>query len=127
MEEAVHPDWSGLPEDLTAMVMRSLDIPDLFSAGAVCTSWYAAYSAVRRVRIPITDASPCLLYSCAADDDNTATLFSPSTGAAFKVRLPFLVPRDLCLVLDLLEQRRGPFISRTFVGSEYSASWFMLR
>ncbi|KAF8700118.1 hypothetical protein HU200_034481 [Digitaria exilis] len=70
------------------MVMRSLDIPDLFSAGAVCTSWYAAYSAVRRVRIPITDTSPCLLYSCADDDPDTATVYSPAAGVSFKVRLP---------------------------------------
>jgi hypothetical protein len=62
MEEAAHSDWSGLPEDLVVVVMRSLGVPDLFHAGAVCTSWYAAYSAVRRVRIPIKDASPCLLY-----------------------------------------------------------------
>jgi hypothetical protein len=87
MEEAAHPDWSGLLEDLLAMVMRSLDIIDLFHAGAVCTSWYAAYSAVRRVRIPIKDAAPCLLYSCADDDADTATLYSPSGGVAFKVRL----------------------------------------
>ncbi|CAO2206781.1 unnamed protein product [Urochloa humidicola] len=89
MDDAtLYPDWSGLPEDLTAMVMRVLDIPNLFRAGAVCTSWYAAYSAVRRVRIPIRDASPCLLYSCAADDPDTATVYSPAAGAAFKVRLP---------------------------------------
>ncbi|OEL16165.1 hypothetical protein BAE44_0022814 [Dichanthelium oligosanthes] len=88
MEAAVYPDWSGLPEDLMIMVMRGLDIPDLFCAGTVCAPWYAACSAVRRVRIPITDASPCLLYSCAADDPDTATIYSPSSGASFKVRLP---------------------------------------
>jgi hypothetical protein len=88
IEEAAHPDWSGLPEDLVAVVMRSLGVPDLFHAGAVCTSWYAAYSAVRCVRIPIKDAAPCLLYSCADDDADTATLYSPSGGVAFKVRLP---------------------------------------
>ncbi|CAM0146220.1 unnamed protein product [Urochloa decumbens] len=88
MEAAVYPDWSALPEELTALVLRVLDILDLFRAGAACTSWYAAYSAARRVRIPIKDASPCLLYSCADDDADTATLYSPSGGAAFKVRLP---------------------------------------
>ncbi|TVT99841.1 hypothetical protein EJB05_54770, partial [Eragrostis curvula] len=88
MEAAAHPDWSGLPGDLMAMVMHVLDIPDLFRAGAVCTSWYAAYSTVRHVRIPIKDSSPCLFYSCAGDDVDTATLYSPSAGAAFKVRLP---------------------------------------
>ncbi|PUZ45373.1 hypothetical protein GQ55_8G217600 [Panicum hallii var. hallii] len=86
--EAAYPDWSALPEDLIALVLRVLDIPDLFRAGAVCTSWYAAFSAVSRVRIPVTDASPCLLYSCAGDSADTATFYSPSAGAAFKVRLP---------------------------------------
>ncbi|WVZ50797.1 hypothetical protein U9M48_002020 [Paspalum notatum var. saurae] len=88
VEEAVYRDWSGLPLDLVALVMRGMDIPDLFRAGCVCTSWYAAYSAVRRVRIPITDAAPCLLYSSAADDPDTATLHSPSGGVGFKIRLP---------------------------------------
>jgi hypothetical protein len=34
--EAAYPDWSALPEDLIALVLRVLDIPDLFRAGAVC-------------------------------------------------------------------------------------------
>ncbi|KAJ1276111.1 hypothetical protein BS78_05G189100 [Paspalum vaginatum] len=68
--------------------MRVLDIPNLLRAGCVCTSWYAAYSVVRCVRIPITDAAPCLLYSRAANDADTATLHSPSGGVDFKVRVP---------------------------------------
>jgi hypothetical protein len=35
--------------------MGSLDILDLFRAGCASSSWYATYSDVRRVRIPITD------------------------------------------------------------------------
>uniref|UniRef100_A0A0D3H078 F-box domain-containing protein n=1 Tax=Oryza barthii TaxID=65489 RepID=A0A0D3H078_9ORYZ len=68
-------DWSRLPDDMLIEVMRSLEIPDLLSAGAVCSSWRPAYTAVRRVRLPITDKSPCLLYSCDADadDDDVAT------------------------------------------------------
>ncbi|WVZ50786.1 hypothetical protein U9M48_002010 [Paspalum notatum var. saurae] len=88
VEEAIFSDWSGLLLDLMALVMRGLGIPDLFRAGCVCTSWCAAYSAVRRVRIPITDAAPCLLYSRAADAADTATLYSPSGGVGFKVRVP---------------------------------------
>ncbi|KAL6653997.1 hypothetical protein ACP70R_007462 [Stipagrostis hirtigluma subsp. patula] len=88
MEVAAYPDWSSLPDDLVATVMRALAIPDLLRAMAVCGSWRAAGSDVRRVRFPITDASPCLLYSCAADDADTATLCSISAGAAFKLRLP---------------------------------------
>uniref|UniRef100_A0A0E0F7D3 F-box domain-containing protein n=1 Tax=Oryza meridionalis TaxID=40149 RepID=A0A0E0F7D3_9ORYZ len=84
-------DWSRLPDDMLIEVMRSLEIPDLLSAGAVCSSWRPAYTAVRRVRLPITDKSPCLLYSCddaAAADDDVATVYSPSSGATFKLRLP---------------------------------------
>ncbi|KAK3120201.1 hypothetical protein QOZ80_9AG0683580 [Eleusine coracana subsp. coracana] len=88
MEASVHPDWSGLPEDLIAIVMRVLDIPNLLRASSVCASWRAAAFPVRRVRIPIKDASPCLLYSCAGDDADTASLYSPSSGVSFKVRLP---------------------------------------
>ncbi|CAL4983729.1 unnamed protein product [Urochloa decumbens] len=88
--EAVYPDWSGLPEELILMVMQALGIPDLLRAGAVCPSWRAAGADLRRARFPITDPSPCLLYSAAAaaDDPDTATVYNPSTGAAFKVRLP---------------------------------------
>jgi hypothetical protein len=87
---AVIPDWSRLPEDLILVVMKKLDIPaELFRAGTVCSSWYAAYSTARRVRIPIKDTAPCLLYSCQADDDpSAAALYSPSTGACFRIRLP---------------------------------------
>ncbi|TVU25100.1 hypothetical protein EJB05_27580, partial [Eragrostis curvula] len=79
------PDWAGLPPEMLATVMQSLDIPDLFRADAVCASWRAACADVRRVRIPISDASPCLLYSARA---GAATLYSPSSGATFRVRLP---------------------------------------
>ncbi|KAL6842939.1 hypothetical protein ACP4OV_027252 [Aristida adscensionis] len=63
---AVYPDWSALPFDLTATLMLALDIPDLVRAGAVCTTWHAAYSAARRARVPAA-ASSCLLYSSGAD------------------------------------------------------------
>ncbi|CAO2142214.1 unnamed protein product [Urochloa humidicola] len=85
---AVYRDWSALPVDLILMVMQAVDLPDLLRAGAVCPSWRAAYSEIRRVRFPITNSSPCLLYSAVADPDDTATVYNPSSGAAFKVRLP---------------------------------------
>nr|TKW01438.1 hypothetical protein SEVIR_8G180500v2 [Setaria viridis] len=79
METAVSRDWSGLHEELILIVMWALGIPDLLRAGAVCAS-SAAFAS----------PSPCLLYSSAGadDDDDTATIYSPATGAAFKVRLP---------------------------------------
>ncbi|TVU03072.1 hypothetical protein EJB05_51400, partial [Eragrostis curvula] len=87
MRAAIYRDWPGLPEDLILIVMRELAIPDLLRAGAVCTTWRAACAEARRVQFPITDSSPCLLYKCAADDADTATVYSVSTGAVFKVRL----------------------------------------
>lgn len=96
----VYPDWAGLPQEMVATVMRALDILDLFRAGTVCSSWYTPYSDVRRVRIPITDAAPCLLYSARDDGDaSAATLYSPSSGGkAFKVRLPDPPLRSRALV-----------------------------
>ncbi|CAL4992165.1 unnamed protein product [Urochloa decumbens] len=103
MATAVYLDWAGLPPEMVAMVMQALGIPDLLllRAGAICSSWYAAFSAVRSVRFPITDAAPCLLYSARGGDNDTAgaaTLYSPSNGAAFRVRLPDLPLRSRALV-----------------------------
>uniref|UniRef100_A0A0D9VPN0 KIB1-4 beta-propeller domain-containing protein n=1 Tax=Leersia perrieri TaxID=77586 RepID=A0A0D9VPN0_9ORYZ len=78
--------------------MESLDIADLFRAGTACSSWYAAYSAARLSRIPIRDSAPCLLYSGEADDDSTPTLYSPSSGTCFSVRLPDPPLRSRALV-----------------------------
>uniref|UniRef100_A0A0E0MGT4 Uncharacterized protein n=1 Tax=Oryza punctata TaxID=4537 RepID=A0A0E0MGT4_ORYPU len=88
VDPAAYQDWAALPDDLLLTVMESLAIPDLFRAGTACSSWYAAYSTARRARIPIRDSAPCLLYSGEADDDSTATLYSPSSGDCFRVRLP---------------------------------------
>ncbi|EAY93126.1 hypothetical protein OsI_14932 [Oryza sativa Indica Group] len=86
---AAAADWTSLPDDILFLVMRQLGIPDLLNAGAVCSSWRPTYSSLR---LPITDKSPCLLYSCDADadadDDDVATVYSPSSGATFKLRLP---------------------------------------
>ncbi|EES10017.1 hypothetical protein SORBI_3005G168900 [Sorghum bicolor] len=61
------PDWAGLPTEMVATVMGSLDIPDLFRAGCVCSS-------------------------CAA------TLYSATSGATFRVRLPDPPLRSRALV-----------------------------
>ncbi|XP_047079495.1 uncharacterized protein LOC124690104 [Lolium rigidum] len=87
-EVAAPPDWSCLPDDMLLIVMQILDIRDLLSAGAVCSSWRPAYLAIRSIRLPITNASPCILYSRESDDSNTATIYSPSSKMTFKVRLP---------------------------------------
>ncbi|TVU25107.1 hypothetical protein EJB05_27588, partial [Eragrostis curvula] len=93
---AAFPDWAGLPPEMLVTVMQSLGFPDLFRAGTVCASWHAACA---DVRFPITDASPCLLYSARDDNDaSTATLYSPSSGANFRVRLPDPPLRSRALV-----------------------------
>ncbi|GJN04461.1 hypothetical protein PR202_ga22011 [Eleusine coracana subsp. coracana] len=70
------------------MTCASLTFPICSTRGAACTSWYAAYSAVRSVRIPIKDASPCLLYSCADDDADTATIYNPPPARPSRSALP---------------------------------------
>ncbi|TVU25101.1 hypothetical protein EJB05_27581, partial [Eragrostis curvula] len=96
---AAFPDWAGLPPEMLVTVMQSLGIPDLFRAGTFCASWHAACADVRRVRFPIMDASPCLLYSAIDDNDaSTATLYSPSSGSTFRVRLPDPPLRSRALV-----------------------------
>ncbi|CAO2169076.1 unnamed protein product [Urochloa humidicola] len=92
--EAPFPDWSRLPEDPLLVVMAALEAPDLVRSGAVCSSWNAAYATVRRLRIPTAASPPCLFYPRADDDDaaggdlDAATIYSPATGASFRVRLP---------------------------------------
>uniref|UniRef100_A0A0A9F6W7 DUF295 domain-containing protein n=1 Tax=Arundo donax TaxID=35708 RepID=A0A0A9F6W7_ARUDO len=88
LDTAEVPDWSRLPSDPLLVVMAALDPPDLVRSGAVCSSWRAAYDAVRRLRIPTAESGPCLFYPRAADDPDTATVYSPCSGASFRVRLP---------------------------------------
>ncbi|GJN04485.1 hypothetical protein PR202_ga22035 [Eleusine coracana subsp. coracana] len=65
----VYPDSAGLPPEMLVTVMQTLEIPDVFRAGTVCTTWYAAYAR-------------------ADNDAGTATLYSPASDVAFKVHLP---------------------------------------
>ncbi|TVU21070.1 hypothetical protein EJB05_30683, partial [Eragrostis curvula] len=59
----VFGDWSALPVDVLASVLVLLEIPDIFSSGAICRSWNKAYLAVRRRgHFSRGQQSPCLLY-----------------------------------------------------------------
>ncbi|GJN39685.1 hypothetical protein PR202_gb28820 [Eleusine coracana subsp. coracana] len=98
MEEAVYPDWSGLPEDLMANVMRVLDIPHMFSAGTVCTSWYAAYSAVLSFRIPIKDAH--LLAMTTTPPHCTAPILGQKRTVKALSSLPLLPPCYLSVLVS---------------------------
>ncbi|CAO2210941.1 unnamed protein product [Urochloa humidicola] len=86
---ASFPDWSGLPLDPLLVVMAALEAPDLVRSGAACSSWRAAYAAIRRLRIPTAESPPCLFYPATGDPDpDAATIYNPATGASFRVRLP---------------------------------------
>ncbi|CAL5012495.1 unnamed protein product [Urochloa decumbens] len=88
-ETAIFPDWSRLPLDPLLVVMAALEAPDLVRSGAACSSWHAAYATVRRLRIPTVESPPCLFYPAAGDPDpDAATVYNPTTGASFRVRLP---------------------------------------
>ncbi|KAK1684740.1 hypothetical protein QYE76_045588 [Lolium multiflorum] len=80
-------DWSQLQADLLVQIFGSLDIPDLFSSGAVCRSWHLNYMEARRLRLCSPNQSPCLVYSSGDRDANTATLHNMSTNKLYHVTL----------------------------------------
>ncbi|KAM0890997.1 hypothetical protein ACQ4PT_026674 [Festuca glaucescens] len=78
-------DWSGLPEDLLLIVMAALDLPNLISSAAVCTSWR---DACKTFGLPVLKQAPCLLYACEQYGSSDAALYCPSTDATFRVPFP---------------------------------------
>ncbi|TVT98506.1 hypothetical protein EJB05_56189, partial [Eragrostis curvula] len=82
MEDPAVCDWSGLPVDVLAGVLALLEIPDIFSSGAVCRSWNEAYLAVRRRGLfSRRQQSPCLLYFSIDHGPDVATLHRLITGS----------------------------------------------
>ncbi|WVZ53680.1 hypothetical protein U9M48_004585 [Paspalum notatum var. saurae] len=73
-------DWCLLPEELLVAVMAELEVTDLVRAGAACSSWRAAFTAFRRLRVASTKQPPCLLYSD-RDDPDVAVLRAPSSSS----------------------------------------------
>ncbi|KAM0866700.1 hypothetical protein ACQ4PT_042479 [Festuca glaucescens] len=80
-------DWSQLQADLLVQIFSSLEIPDLFSSGAVCRSWHLNYLEARRLCLCSPNQSPCLVYSSGDRDANTATLHNMSTNKLYHVNL----------------------------------------
>lgn len=80
-------DWSELQADLLLQIFGTLEIPDLFSSGAVCRSWHLIYLEARRLRRCSPNQSPCLVYSSGDCDANTATLHNMSTNKLYHVTL----------------------------------------
>ncbi|OEL35674.1 hypothetical protein BAE44_0003307 [Dichanthelium oligosanthes] len=111
---------------MVATVMQALDIPDLFRAVTVCSSWCAAYSVVRRVRTPITDAAPCLLYSARADDDDAsaATLYSPSSALVGSAQ-GWLATADEASNLHLVNPLTGAQVALPLVTALYHVESFL--
>jgi hypothetical protein len=77
--------WSDLPEDLLLIVLAALDVPNLISSAAVCTSWR---DACNTFGLPVLKQAPCLLYACEQYGSSDAALYCPSTDATFRVPFP---------------------------------------
>jgi hypothetical protein len=77
--------WSDLPEDLVLIVLAALDVPNLISSAADCTSWR---DACNTFGLPVLKQAPCLLYACEQYGSNDAALYCPSTDATFRVPFP---------------------------------------
>ncbi|XBH75064.1 hypothetical protein VPH35_101884 [Triticum aestivum] len=58
-------DWTQLPADLLIRIFGTLQIPDLFSSGGVCSSWRRSHLEARRFRLCSPHESPCLVYPAA--------------------------------------------------------------
>ncbi|XBI16521.1 hypothetical protein VPH35_058762 [Triticum aestivum] len=80
-------DWSQLQADMLLRIVGTLEIPDLFSSGAVCRSWHLIYLEARRFRLCSPKQSPCLVYSSGDRDADTVTLHNMSTNKLYHVTL----------------------------------------
>ncbi|KAJ1267556.1 hypothetical protein BS78_07G065300 [Paspalum vaginatum] len=100
-------DWCRLPEELLVAVMAELEVADLVRAAAACSSWRAAFTAFRRLRVPSPKQPPCLLYSD-RDDPDVAVLRAPTPSSRSAAAPPIRAALP------------GLPLSRlTFVGSAY--------
>ncbi|KAK3161762.1 hypothetical protein QOZ80_1BG0081100 [Eleusine coracana subsp. coracana] len=81
-------DWSELPADLLLHVFSTLEIPDVFSAGAVCHNWRSTYLEARRCGCFSPDQSPYLVFASSTRDPNTATLQNLITEKVYHISLP---------------------------------------
>jgi hypothetical protein len=80
-------DWSQLQADLLVQIFSTLEIPDLFSSGAVCKSWHLSYLEARRLQLCFPNQGPCLVYCSDDRDANTITLHNLSTNKLYHVTL----------------------------------------
>ncbi|TVU01598.1 hypothetical protein EJB05_52970, partial [Eragrostis curvula] len=81
-------DWSELPSDLLLHIVGKLDIPDVFSSGAVCRNRHSTYLEARRCGSFSPDQSPCLIFSSSCCHPKTATLQNLITEKVYHITLP---------------------------------------
>uniref|UniRef100_A0ACD6AUH0 Uncharacterized protein n=1 Tax=Avena sativa TaxID=4498 RepID=A0ACD6AUH0_AVESA len=69
-------------------IFATLEIPDLIRAGAVCPSWYSAYTSLRSLGHYKLPQTPCLFYTSESSGDNVACLYSLREKRLYKITLP---------------------------------------
>ncbi|KAF7070115.1 hypothetical protein CFC21_075668 [Triticum aestivum] len=100
-----------LPEDIMMRVFATLEIPDLVRAGAVCTFWRSAYTALRKLGTHKQPQMPCLLYCSESSSENVACLYSLVEKRVYRLTLPepplhsrFLIGSSLGLLVTVDER-----------------------
>ena len=87
-----------LPVDILMDIFALLEIPDLLRAGAVCSTWHAAYSSLLSHGCYHRPQTPCLLYTSESDADNVACLYNLAEDRVYRLTLPELAIRSRYLI-----------------------------
>lgn len=118
--------WSDLPSDLLIRIMSELEIPDLLVSGAVCRSWNAQHTTVRRLGLcSAANQGPFLLYAAQDGDPTTATLHRLSTGKLYRISLPEPPPFHTRYVfgsshgwLAAADEKSNPYLFNPITGAQ---------
>ena len=87
-----------LPVDILMDIFALLEIPDLLRAGAVCSTWHAAYSSLLSHGCYHRPQTPCLLYTSESHADNVACLYNLAEDRVYRLTLPELAIRSRYLI-----------------------------
>ena len=87
-----------LPVDILMDIFALLEIPDLLRAGAVCSTWHAAYTSLLSHGCYHRPQTPCLLYTSESDADNVACLYNLAEDRVYRLTLPELAIRSRYLI-----------------------------
>ncbi|CAL4983920.1 unnamed protein product [Urochloa decumbens] len=86
MDEPVH--GTDLPQDILTRIFALLETPDLVRAGAVCSSWRAAYTSLCITGHCRLNQTPCLLYTSESGSASAVGLYSLAEKKAYTLTLP---------------------------------------